>query len=669
MLSLHTMICSPVFLEELPEVISVEPNRQYTMATTRSWDFLGLGLNSQMPSDLLRRSNYGEDIIIGVVDSGIWPESRSFSDEGYGPVPSRWKGKCEVGQAWNRSNCNRKIIGARFYTTGVDEEVLKVDYLSPRDVNGHGTHVASTAAGSVVEDVSFHGLAAGTARGGAPRARIAVYKSAWGTGGGALNSATVLAAIDDAIHDGVDVLSLSLTADDKSFGALHAVQKGITVVYAAGNNGPVPQTVANTAPWVITVAASKVDRSFPTVITLGNNQSIVGQSFYYLRKNSTQSTYRNLQYGGGCTADVLNGTDLKGKIVLCMSPFPPFPLQTEGPFAYFNSAYLKVPEGGGFGLIFAQYMTDTQDLTTTCEGIPCVLIDYNTFNQIITYIGASAASSAVAKIEPACSVTGKGIIAPKVAAFSSRGPSIQYDDIIKPDIAAPGANILAAARNSYWITSGTSMAAPHVSGIIALLKAIHPNWSPAALKSAIVTTASVTNEHGMPILAEGLPRKIADPFDYGGGNIDPNKAADPGLIYDIDPRDYNDFFRCTITRTSARCNKTSVSGYNLNLPSISIPELRHPITISRTVTNVGEVDAIYHASIQSPLGVKIDVEPSVLVFNAARKVIKFEVKLSPMWRLQGDYTFGSLTWQNGQKIVRIPIAARMTTYDFYADVA
>ncbi|KAK3165689.1 hypothetical protein QOZ80_1AG0036450 [Eleusine coracana subsp. coracana] len=546
------------------------------MATTRSWDFLGLGLNSQMPSDLLRRSNYGEDIIIGVVDSGIWPESRSFSDEGYGPVPSRWKGKCEVGQAWNRSNCNRKIIGARFYTTGVDEEVLKVDYLSPRDVNGHGTHVASTAAGSVVEDVSFHGLAAGTARGGAPRARIAVYKSAWGTGGGALNSATVLAAIDDAIHDGVDVLSLSLTADDKSFGALHAVQKGITVVYAAGNNGPVPQTVANTAPWVITVAASKVDRSFPTVITLGNNQSIVGQSFYYLRKNSTQSTYRNLQYGGG---------------------------------------------------------------------------------------------SAVAKIEPACSVTGKGIIAPKVAAFSSRGPSIQYDDIIKPDIAAPGANILAAARNSYWITSGTSMAAPHVSGIIALLKAIHPNWSPAALKSAIVTTASVTNEHGMPILAEGLPRKIADPFDYGGGNIDPNKAADPGLIYDIDPRDYNDFFRCTITRTSARCNKTSVSGYNLNLPSISIPELRHPITISRTVTNVGEVDAIYHASIQSPLGVKIDVEPSVLVFNAARKVIKFEVKLSPMWRLQGDYTFGSLTWQNGQKIVRIPIAARMTTYDFYADVA
>jgi subtilisin family serine protease len=127
-----------------------------------------------------------------------------------------------------------------------------------------------------VEAASFHGLAAGVARGGAPRARIAVYKSLWGGGTG--TSATVLAAIDDAIHDGVDVLSLSLAhPEENSFGALHAVQKGITVVYAAGNDGPKPQTVQNTAPWVITVAASKTDRSFPTLITLGNTQQIVVQ--------------------------------------------------------------------------------------------------------------------------------------------------------------------------------------------------------------------------------------------------------------------------------------------------------------------------------------------------------------------------------------------------------
>jgi ABC-type sugar transport system substrate-binding protein len=126
-----------------------------------------------------------------------------------------------------------------------------------------------------VEAASFNGLAEGVARGGAPRARIAVYKAIWGADGFG-DSATVLAAIDDAIHDGVDVLSLSLNVpDENSFGALHAVQKGITVVYTAGNNGPRPQTVKNNSPWAITVAASKIDRSFPTVITLGNKQQIV----------------------------------------------------------------------------------------------------------------------------------------------------------------------------------------------------------------------------------------------------------------------------------------------------------------------------------------------------------------------------------------------------------
>ena len=184
---------------------------------------------------------------------------------------------CQVGEGWGSNNCSRKIIGARFYSAGVAEEELKIDYLSPRDANGHGTHTASTAAGSVVEAASFHGLGAGAARGGAPRARIAVYKAVWGSGrgAGAANTATLLAAIDDAIHDGVDVLSLSLTSEENSFGALHAVQKGIAVVYAAGNFGPASQVVRNTAPWVITVAASQIDRSFPTMITLGNKQQIV----------------------------------------------------------------------------------------------------------------------------------------------------------------------------------------------------------------------------------------------------------------------------------------------------------------------------------------------------------------------------------------------------------
>ncbi|XP_066315181.1 subtilisin-like protease SBT3.5 [Miscanthus floridulus] len=644
-------------LAEFPEVISVNLAEACTATTTRSWDFLGL--NYQMPSELLRKSNQGEDIIIGVIDTGIWPESRSFSDEGYGPVPSRWKGKCEVGQGWNSSNCNRKIIGARFYSAGIDEGTLKAEYLSARDANGHGTHTASTAAGSVVEATSFHGLAAGAARGGAPRARIAVYKSLWGQDTFA-TSAGVLAAIDDAIHDGVDVLSLSLAHPvENSFGALHAVQKGITVVYAAGNDGPSPQTVENTAPWVITVAASKTDRSFPTVITLGNKQQITGQSLYYQGKNSSRSSFTSLANGDQCTQDDLNGTDIKGKIVICTSSNSP---TTNGPHEYFSVALQNIVNGGGTGLIFVQYTTDIlQDL----GDFPCVLVDIDTGKKIKKYI--DSASPPVAKIEPARTSIG-ALLAPKVASFSSRGPSPDYADIIKPDIAAPGANILAATGNSYKIMSGTSMATPHVAGIIALLKALHPNWSPAALKSAIITTASVTDEDRMPILAEGLPRKIADPFDYGGGHINPNRAADPGLIYDINPKDYNYFFDCTI-KTSVSCNATSTPGYLLNLPSISAPDLRYPVTLWRTVTNVGEVNAVYHVAIENPAGIKIEVEPSVLVFNAANKVHTFQVKLSPLWRLQGDYTFGSLTWYNNQNKVRIPIAARITMYDLFADVA
>uniref|UniRef100_A0A453MTN5 Subtilisin-like protease n=3 Tax=Aegilops tauschii TaxID=37682 RepID=A0A453MTN5_AEGTS len=215
------------------------------------------------------------------------------------------------------------------------------------------------------------------------------------------------------------------------------------------------------------------------------------------------------------------------------------------------------------------------------------------------------------------------------------------------------------------------MAAPHVAGVVALLKALHPNWSSAAIKSAIITTAHITDEHGMPILAEGLPRKIADPFDYGGGNINPRGAADPGLVYDIDPQDYDKYLRCTIIkRASVHCNATGMLPvYHLNLPSISVPNLRSPVTVSRTVTNVGDVDSVYHVEIQSPVGVRMEVDPPVLVFDAKNKVHTFRVKLSPLWKLQGDYTFGSLTWGNVGKVVRIPVAARITIQDFYADVA
>jgi len=205
---------------------------------------------------------------------GIWPESRSFDDSGYGPVPKRWKGVCQTGQAFNASSCNRKVIGARWYAgDGVDE------YKSPRDAHGHGTHTASTVAGSPVRGASHgagSGLAAGTARGGAPRARLAIYKACHRVGiQTACGDASVIAAVDDAIGDGVDVLSLSLGGGDEIRETLHAVRAGITVVFSAGNEGPVQQSVVNTLPWLITVAAATVDRTFPTVVTLSEGEKLV----------------------------------------------------------------------------------------------------------------------------------------------------------------------------------------------------------------------------------------------------------------------------------------------------------------------------------------------------------------------------------------------------------
>lgn len=225
------------------------------------------------------------------------------------PIPSRWKGICQQGDRFNASNCNKKLIGARWFVKGLlaeldDPTILTLlgDILSPRDSQGHGTHTTSTAAGSMVQNTSFMGLAHGVAKGGAPQARIAVYKACWELG---CTTADILSAFDYAIHDGVDVLSLSLGADpplppyvdpsDYAMGAFHAVARGISVVCAAGNAGPVVATVGNTAPWIMTVGASTIDRSFPTAITLGNNITYMGQALYS-RKNKDQ--FDGLVYAG-----------------------------------------------------------------------------------------------------------------------------------------------------------------------------------------------------------------------------------------------------------------------------------------------------------------------------------------------------------------------------------
>lgn len=204
---------------------------------------------------------------------------------------------------------DRKIIGARWYIKGYEAEFGKlntsdgVEYLSPRDASGHGTHTSSTAAGVQVENASFKGLAKGIARGGAPSAWLAIYKICWSTGG--CSSADLLAAFDDAIFDGVDLLSASLGSypplptyvdDVLAIGSFHAVAKGISVVCSGGNSGPYSQTVINTAPWLITVAASTIDREFPSTIIMGNNQTIqVLHLCPLLHRNFSKDFFKNYE--------------------------------------------------------------------------------------------------------------------------------------------------------------------------------------------------------------------------------------------------------------------------------------------------------------------------------------------------------------------------------------
>ncbi|RWW62117.1 hypothetical protein BHE74_00030766 [Ensete ventricosum] len=190
--------------------------------------------------------------------------------------------------------------------------------------------------------------------------------------------------------------------------------------------------------------------------------------------------------------------------------------------------------------------------------------------------------------------------------------------------------------------------------------------------------AYTTDAYDYPVEAEAIPRKLADAFDYGGGHIDPNKAADPGLVYDIDPDDYCNYFRCT--KRASSLPSDDIPGlrtagkrmYDLNLPSISIPDLKEtPVTVERTVTNVGDKKSKYKAVVRSPPGVNMVVEPSVLEFKASKEKLSFKVTFTSLHKVQGGFTFGSLTWMadGGKHTVRIPIAVRVIIVDSFSDTS
>ncbi|CAI0560749.1 unnamed protein product [Linum tenue] len=683
-------------LNELEEVVAVIESRprKYSTHTTRSWEFSGLNLAAGYDvaesmkkettmaeaGDLLHRAGYG-----------VWPEAESFSDEGMEAVPKSWKGICQTGQEFNSSHCNKKIIGARYYIKGFETYYGRLDatedYRSPRDKDGHGTHTAATFAGRQVRNASaLGGFARGTASGGAPLARLAVYKVCWPIpnqekiGGNTCFDEDMLAAMDDAIADGVQVISISIGADEPlspvndslSIGALHAARKNVVVVCSGGNDGPKPGTVVNTPPWILTVGASNMDRGFLGTVVLGNGMKITGQTVTHhkLPKRLPLISAADAALPwvpdnetDQCLPDSLAPEKVRGKIVLC--------LRGSG------TRYLKgveVKRAGGAGFILANTAALGDDVFLEPHVLPTTAVTYDETREIVRYI-RSAKGNATARLREPRTVLGYKA-APFMASFSSRGPNVIHPCILKPDVAAPGVNILAAWSQAspptklsqdrrsvkYNFDSGTSMACPHVAALAALLKAIHPTWSSAAIRSAIMTTASTRNNKGRTITDER--GHTATPFQFGSGQFCPSKAADPGLVYDASYTDYL-LYLCSYGLKNAgerfNCPKFPPPMYDLNYPSVSVPKLNGTLTIKRSVMNVGgDGNAVYFFSAKPPLGMTVTARPSVLFFSRVGERKEFTLTIEAReYYGEGGYGFGWYSWRDNYHVVRSPIAVSM----------
>lgn len=663
-------------------VIAVHPDRLLQMHTTYSHKFLGLGFER---NGTWVRSNFGQGTIIGVLDTGVWPESPSFGDHRMPPVPKKWRGICQAGQDFNASLCNRKLIGARFYNKGHHVSLTPppsmVEYASPRDASGHGTHTSSTAAGISVLGASVLENGAGEARGMAPGAHIAMYKVCWFNG---CYSSDILAGMDDAIRDGVDILSLSLGGfplplfeDSIAIGGFRATEKGILVVCAAGNNGPIPSSVANEAPWITTVGASTIDRRFPAIVRTGDGQMLYGESMYPGKQFSNAGKELELVYGGSKGAEFcFNGTLSKarcgGKMVVCDRGATPRAVKGE-----------VVKQSGGAAMIVANTEINLEENSVDVHVLPATQIGYAEANRLKRYIRSTRRP--MARIEFGGTVIGKSR-APEVALFSSRGPSLTNPSILKPDIIAPGVNIIAAwpknlgptelpedtRRVNFNVLSGTSMACPHVSGIASLIRAAHPTWSPAAIRSSIMTTANTIDQLGKPIM-DGL--KPAGVFAIGAGHVNPMRALDPGLVYDIKPDEYithlcslgytrSEIFIITHRRTNCHEIQLKNRGFSLNYPSMSVT-FKHEMMrkmIKRRLTNVGLPNSTYLVKVVAPQGVKVRVRPESLTFSHLYQSKDYRVWFFTSKRVAKErmnYAQGHLTWVHNHQShykVRSPIS-------------
>ncbi|MEO3799393.1 S8 family serine peptidase [Nonomuraea sp. B1E8] len=673
-------------LRALPDVVAVTEDRKVPVATSSTPSFLGLdkrgGLWDELggPTGGRRGKGAGDGLVIGVIDSGIWADSQSFADPGPGGRPygkvSGFHGTCpgsSPDESWTAALCNGKLVAARHFNAGWggDEGVKQAmpwEYLSPRDYNGHGTHTASTAAGNHGVEVTGPAAVFGSISGIAPRARVAAYKALWSAEDASTANgfySDLVAAIDQAVADGVDVINYSVSGtssdllDPAEVAFLSAAEAGVFVAASAGNSGPAASTVAHPSPWVTTVAAGTHDRGTRGSATLGDGTTLSGASLAAVKAgpaplidstaaglpgaDATRLAQCHAARDNGGQA-VLDPAKVKGKIVVCD--------RGETPRA---NKSVAVAEAGGVGMILAN--TDDNSLNADLHAVPTLHVAQKDRQAVKDH---AAADGATATIEQAKIVDDAP--APYVAAFSSRGPlTAAGGDLLKPDLTAPGQDILAAYAppgangSAFNVASGTSMSAPHVAGLAALLKDLHPRWSPMAVKSALMTSGSD--------VLDGPGHDPSVIFGQGAGHVVPNSAADPGLVYDSDIEDWLAFLCGSTSGVEERtCEHLAGKGHSfeaadLNVPSIAVGRLPGTRTVTREVTNVDRRTATYTASTTGLEGVDVTVKPRRLTLRPGQTK-SFTVTLKRTTAPMNAYVGGQLTWKDRRHTVRVPVVVR-----------
>ena len=711
-------------LENMPEVLHVWEDEIRPLATNFSPSFLGLfeadvGLRGPEGLD-------GDGIVIAFIDSGIYPEHPALSDTQEADRPSLcrstwaevsflglwlcrrydkredeiifdppedWNGICETGESFEETDCNNKLIGARYFIAGAENSgpIDSGEIRSARDVDGHGTHTATTAAGNRVQS-SIFGTLIGSIEGIAPRARVAVYKACWlrpGDTRASCNTSDLANAIDVAVADGVDIINysvgtsmLQITAPD-DIALMNATKAGVLAVVAAGNEGPNLGTIGSPAggPWAITVGASSRDGEISVEAMQVNEPPSIAGKYAVKEANFTPPLSDsdpieaplilvddgNDAGGTGTTADacepLINDAEISGNIAF---------IERGG--CNFD---VKIQNAGDAGAVAAVVYSIAGDPivmngNSAIVDIPALMIGQADGNLIVAEIEAGNDVTAVLEKSLLLTEPETGNV---MATFSARGPG-PVRDIVKPDVTAPGVNILAGftpeTANSmpdetFAYLSGTSMSTPHVAGVAALLMQARPEWGPSSIKSALMTSARQD-------LVQSDGESVANPFDYGAGHIVPNDALNPGLVYDVSDDEF-DAFACGTESPAvpeSRCNELEGAGVSfapedLNQPSIGLARLANEQTITRRVTNVSDESQTFVASVTAPPGIQVSVVPSNISLGPGQTAtfdVTFVYESGPLdlWR------FGSLTWTSNDHEVYSTIAVKPVSLTAPAEI-